>query len=170
MNSNSIRPSSNTIVPIALLAGLAGGVAEMIWIAGYCAVTPLQGSEVLRQISLSAGLDFGSGLLAPICGIAIHLGLSVLLGLVFALSVWRLPVLRSSVVGSLLASCAVLCVIWAVNFLVVLPSLNPGFVHLMPYGVGLVSKLLFGVAMGWILYQGEHQGHRATIARAMSVA
>jgi hypothetical protein len=39
-----------------------------------------------------------------------------------------------------------LATVWAVNFLVVLPYLNPGFVDLLPYSVTLVSKLLFGVS------------------------
>jgi hypothetical protein len=36
--------------------------------------------------------------------------------------------------------------VWAVNFFVVLPQVNPAFVHLPPYGVTLISKLLFGLA------------------------
>lgn len=35
--------------------------------------------------------------------------------------------------------------------MVVLPRLNPDFVALMPYFVTLFSKLLFGVAMAWVL-------------------
>ena len=37
--------------------------------------------------------------------------------------------------------------IWAVNFFVLLPAINPLFVELMPHGVTLLSKLLFAVAM-----------------------
>jgi hypothetical protein len=33
-----------------------------------------------------------------------------------------------------------------VNFLLVLPYLNPHFVDLLPYSVTLASKLLFGLA------------------------
>jgi hypothetical protein len=158
VNNDSIQSQSRPIVSTALLAGFAGGVAEMMWIAGYCAVTPLSGSEVLQQISLSVGINVGNGALASLSGIAIHLGLSVLLGLAFALSVWRGSLRRSGIVGNLLASCAVLCMIWAFNFFVVLPSLNPGFANLMPYGVTLASKLLFGIAMGSMLYRAENQG------------
>ena len=40
----------------------------------------------------------------------------------------------------------VLLAVWSANFLVVLPYLNPGFVQLLPYGVTLLSKLLFGLS------------------------
>jgi hypothetical protein len=36
--------------------------------------------------------------------------------------------------------------VWAVNFFVVLPVINPQFVDLVPYAISLVSKVLFGVA------------------------
>jgi len=36
--------------------------------------------------------------------------------------------------------------VWAVNFFVVLPSIDPDFIHLVPYSVSLVSKVLFGLA------------------------
>jgi hypothetical protein len=41
--------------------------------------------------------------------------------------------------------------VWVLNFFLVLPWLNPAFVALLPYGVTLVSKLLFGLAMGLTL-------------------
>jgi hypothetical protein len=39
-----------------------------------------------------------------------------------------------------------LTVMWAVNIFIVLPATNPAFVHLLPYPVTLVAKLLFGLA------------------------
>jgi hypothetical protein len=36
--------------------------------------------------------------------------------------------------------------VWAFNFLVVLPMLEPGFLTLLPLAATLASKLLFGVA------------------------
>jgi hypothetical protein len=41
---------------------------------------------------------------------------------------------------------ATLGIVWAVNFLVVLPVLEPAFLTLLPLAVTLASKLLFGVA------------------------
>ena len=36
--------------------------------------------------------------------------------------------------------------VWAVNFFVVLPGISPAFIHLVPYPVSLMSKILFGLA------------------------
>ena len=44
-----------------------------------------------------------------------------------------------------------LALVWAVNFFIILPWLNPAFVTLMPYSVSLASKLLFGVTLGVVL-------------------
>jgi hypothetical protein len=157
VNNDSVRSHSGPTASTVLLAGLAGGVAEMTWVACYCALTPLSSSEVLQQISRSVGIHTSNGVFASLCGIAIHLVLSVLLALIFVLSIWRPLLRRSGVSSNLLASCAALSMIWAFNFLVVLPSLNPAFADLMPYAVTVVSKLLFGVAMGWVLYRAQHQ-------------
>ena len=41
---------------------------------------------------------------------------------------------------------ATLVGVWAVNFFVLLPGISPAFVHLVPYPVSLMSKVLFGLA------------------------
>ena len=41
--------------------------------------------------------------------------------------------------------------VWAVNFYILLPAWNPGFVALLPLSVTLISKLLFGLAMGIVI-------------------
>lgn len=46
-----------------------------------------------------------------------------------------------------------LVLVWATNFLVILPVLDPAFVTLLPYGVTLFSKLLFGITMGWVVQE-----------------
>ena len=45
--------------------------------------------------------------------------------------------------------------IWALNFLLVLPVLNPRFVTLMPYAATLASKALFGLTMAAVLARGK---------------
>jgi hypothetical protein len=44
---------------------------------------------------------------------------------------------------------AILVVIWATNFFIILPRLNLAFVHMMPHAATLASKLLFGIAAAW---------------------
>lgn len=45
-----------------------------------------------------------------------------------------------------------LAMVWKVNFFIILPLVNPAFASLMPYGVTLASKLLFGMTLGLVMY------------------
>jgi len=45
----------------------------------------------------------------------------------------------------------VLAAVWAINFLVILPQLNPAFPDLLPSAVTFLSKILFGVAAAAVL-------------------
>jgi hypothetical protein len=137
-----------TGLPTLALAGLFGGMAEIAWIAAYRAMAGLSGLEVARQIADTVvpwAMHLSSAA-APL-GIVVHLVLSVGLAIAFGLLVWR-PVARDlSRAAGILVGIGVLCVLWAINFLIVLPVLNPAFVTLMPYPVTLLSKALFGATM-----------------------
>lgn len=130
----------------ALLAGAAGGVAEIAWVAAYSSVSPTEGLEVARAVTgtiAPAAAGLGA---APILGVAIHMVLAVALGLILA------KVLLGLARGSLMVGAlAALAAVWALNFLVVLPLVNPAFVTLMPFAVTLASKLLFGAAFAGTL-------------------
>jgi hypothetical protein len=132
-------------IRICALAGAAGGAAEVLWIAG---VAPAQAQDV----ALAVGATFHPGLPASI-GVAIHMVLSIALGL--ALAKVLLGVARGSLVPAALAA---LAGVWTINFFVVLPLVNPGFVTLLPLGVTLVSKLLFGAAAGLTLVLAHERG------------
>lgn len=147
VNDKEARSLRNTI----LLAGLAGGVAEILWVALYSVFAQASGGEIARQVAASLWPPFASGVFAVPAGIAIHLALSLVLGGFFAAAIW-LPFARQRG-GAVTQACAVITLagVWAVNFFIILPALNPAFVMLMPYGVTLFSKLLFGIAMAWAL-------------------
>lgn len=133
-----------------VLAGLAGGLAEMLWVMLYGALTGTSSSEVARQITASV-LPFTKLAYAVPFGVGVHLGLSLLLAAGFVFATGR-PWTRPRPATTTLASAVcVLSLVWAVNFLLLLPSLNPVFVQLLPYSVTLVSKLLFGLAMATVL-------------------
>lgn len=140
---------------IILLAGFCGGIAELAWITLVSAVTPISGMEVARQVSatvLPAMVDTAGA--AP-AGITIHLLLSILLAAGFIWAVW-LPYSRKlSPISALLVATAALSGVWAINFLIILPVLNPTLVGLMPYAVTLTSKILFGIAMGQGLLRAD---------------
>jgi hypothetical protein len=145
-----VRSSLSRLV----LAGLAGGIAEVLWVGAYCALTPLSASEGLRQISASVVPTAAHSAGAPALGMVIHLSLSVALAMAYGLTMGIAPVRRPSQAGVIARAVAALTAVWLFNFFVLLPQLNPAFVDLLPYPVTLLSKLLFGVAMGYALHLG----------------
>jgi hypothetical protein len=142
--------------------GLAGGFAEIGVVSLYAALTGTDAGDVARQVAVAVGLPDVS----VASGVMVHLALSVGLGVAL---VWlvQLAVLRpmrtASVVGFMTAC---LAVVWAVNFFIVLPRLSPGFVTLLPYGVTLASKLMFGVAAGLAFCRVERRWLAGRSARS----
>lgn len=126
------------------LAGIAGGVVEVIFMAIYCALTGKDGMEMLGLVAYTF---FDGGALS---GLSIHLGLSVLIGLAFGLVVYSAErfnvVVRYPV--AIASGVAMLIVIWAFNFFVLLPSINPEFVAFVPLEAAFFSKLSFGLTLG----------------------
>lgn len=120
----------------------------------YVRFSPLSGGEVARQITASVIPAVVDSPLAVVFGISIHFLLSMLLGLTFAWLIWQPFLRKRGIAGTLLGSVAVLALVWLGNFFVVLPFLNPVFIGLMPYGVTLASKIMFGIAMGLALQFG----------------
>ena len=134
------------ILRVGTLAGAIGGLAEIGWIAFYGAATGVPTEPIARGVvaSLAPALATLPG--STSLGIAIHMAIAIALGLGLALAIrllWRRDGERGSEFPLIVLT---LAAIWAVNFLVVLPNINPGFVHLLPYHVTLFSKLLFGLA------------------------
>ena len=134
-----------------LIGGLCGGLAEIAWIAFYVSLMQTSASEVPRQITATVLPSFAGATIAPALGVAIHLALSIALAIVFASVAWQFPRLRVDRVSLVASALAALAAVWAVNFLVLLPQLNPAFVALLPPAVTLLSKLLFALAMGGVL-------------------
>lgn len=151
-----------------LLAGLCGGLAEVLWIALYTSMTPVSGVEVARQVAVTifpSAIDLAA---APILGVAAHLVLSLALGSIFAWTVWIPFARQMGFTATMLIAIAALICVWAINFLVILPALNPRFVTLMPYAVTLISKGLFAMAMAWTLQQVHGRGGRSSSLRSLS--
>jgi len=133
-----------------LLAGVVGGLAEVIWVALYAAFTPVDSALVAREVTETVFGDAAGGAYAPALGIGVHMVLSIALAAAFTVVVWRWAS-RAGTAGIMGASLATLAAIWVINFFVVLPAVNPAFVELMPLAVTFTSKMLFGAAMGYAL-------------------
>jgi hypothetical protein len=147
-------------VPILVLAGLSGGLAEVLWIASYSAATGIGGLEVARQVTTSVFPAVLNNSLAALLGFVVHFVLSIGLAIAFGWMVWR-PLGRkvSRALATLLAIAA-LSAVWVINFFVVLPALNPAFVTLLPYPVTWISKVLFGGAMAWTVHAAQGRTRR----------
>ena len=150
--------STRNVLRIGVLAGVAGGAAEVAWVSGYSALTGASGAAVARGVTtaLLPGLNGSShdvGL-----GIVLHMLLAIGLG-VAVTAAFSAPLLRR--IGDWSRGTLIvltLGLVWAFNFLVVLPILEPGFLTLLPLAATLASKLLLGVATAATL---RAQGLRA---------
>jgi hypothetical protein len=139
------RQNSDLLL-IGTLGGMAGGFTEIAWVSAYGAVsgTPLE--PIARGIVESTIPQVAASSWAPALGVVIHLSLAMLLGIGLALAVRRVANLRLFGHSEFGVAALGLVLVWSVNFFMVLPNLNPSFVGLLPYGVSLSSKLLFGLS------------------------
>ena len=138
-------PRTRSVCGAGMLAGLAGGVMEVAWISFFQHLTGKEAAVVARGVTRSFVPDYATSGAVPL-GIAIHMALAVGLGIAVAFVVSRLLPRIAGTVFEPLAVVLMLVGVWAVNFFVVLPAINPDFVTLVPYGASLASKVLFGVA------------------------
>lgn len=135
-----------SMMRVGVLAGLAGGSAEVVWVAGYGAVTGFPAALVARGVTGALFPSLAEAPFAAVLGLVLHMILAVGLGLLVA-AAFGTSLLRR--IGAWPRSTLVVVTlggVWAFNFLVLLPVLDPGFLTLLPVAVTLASKLLFGVA------------------------
>jgi hypothetical protein len=134
------------------IAGLAGGVAEVGWITLYQHLVGHDAATVARGITKAVMPGLASGPAGLPLGLAIHVVLSIALGVAVGMAI---PRLLPRVAGTALEPVVVIAAlvgVWAMNFFVILPVINPEFVALVPYGVSLVSKVLFGFAAAFVFW------------------
>ena len=134
------RETIGRVLTAGALAGVAGGIAEVAWISLYAAATGGDAASVARGVTDTVGI----GILPPIAGgVAIHMALAAILGMAVAAALVPTRLHGARLYGAMIGA---LSAVWAINFLVVLPLINPQFVEIVPLAVSFVSKLLFGVA------------------------
>ncbi len=137
-------------VRFGVIAGAAGGLAEIAWVTLYADVTGGNAAVLARGVTTAAGLASLFPSLSAALGIALHMALAVTLGIALAFA-WRGFSFRREAVSPFPLVLAALAGVWVVNFFLVLPIVSPAFVHLMPYSVSLVSKMLFALAAAEVL-------------------
>ena len=72
------RRAAAYVAAIGVLAGLAGGLAEVIWIWTYAGLTSSDASLVARGVTNA--VRFNQNVSPVVSGIAIHMGLASILG------------------------------------------------------------------------------------------
>jgi len=145
-NFKTTAPRGRSILRAGLGAGVAGGIAEIVWIGLVAPVSTPDPTAVARGVAEAVFPSLGAGSGAVVLGLAIHMVLALVLGVALAAVLRRaLPVERHGSVGEAVLVVSALAIVWAVNFFVVLPMLSPTFLTLVPLWSALVSKLLFGV-------------------------
>ena len=130
-----------------LLAGMAGGMAEIVWFTILGAVLSINIHAVASGITTSVFPVWGDSAFAVFAGIVIHLALSVFLASVYIVPLGRWSMARFGLFGQLMTGVIALSSVWAVNYLVILPIINPDFIALSTYGLSLISKVFFGITM-----------------------
>jgi len=133
------------------MAGLVGGAAEVVWVGVYSGVSGGSAAQVAADITRTFDPALGSGTLAVPIGLAIHFGLAIGLGLALTLLIRKTLPKLAGTFAEVSLIIAALAVVWAVNFLVILPIVNPAFVSELPLAVSFASKLLFGLGAGLVL-------------------
>src|ERR1039457_5868426 len=76
-----------------VLAGIAGGAAEMVWVAGYGAVTGTPVGAVARGVATAVWPSLGTSNLVAVAGMALHMVLAAGLGIIVVAAL-RAPILR----------------------------------------------------------------------------
>ncbi|MBI5970100.1 MAG: hypothetical protein HY884_02980 [Deltaproteobacteria bacterium] len=132
-------------------AGLAGGIAEVVFMAFYGAAAGMSGVKLLSAITntfFSAAFSFGP--LGAVSGLVIHLLLSAVIGVFFGAAMYALHpgAAKASYARVAVTGIAALTGIWAFNFFILLPQINPQFLSYAPLWAAFFSKLMFGFSVG----------------------
>ena len=152
-------PGSSKLWSTGAMAGLAGGAAEISWIAIYANISGNQATMVARGVTETVFPQLVASDAAVPLGIAIHMGLAVLLGIaIFALVRSFLPSTLPAAFEPI-AVVGLLVSVWGLNFFIILPALNPAFTTLVPYTTSLISKVLFGVAAALVFKFLDSSSH-----------
>lgn len=156
----SIPRIKNSGLKLGAFAGLAGGAAEIAWVLLYSGLGNADPNVVAQGVTSTFSSAVAASSVGVQLGILIHMTIAILLGIAIAmLSRILLPPVRSM----LLEPCFVissLAGVWALNFHLVLPLINPQFVHLLPLEVSLTSKVLFGVAAAFVFSVANYKKGR----------
>jgi hypothetical protein len=114
-------------VRVGVIAGLAGGLTEVAWIVVYGALSGVSINLVGQEVTRSILPSYSASSSAALIGILIHLILAVGLGISVAFAILVSLRRHDRVYAEYSLVMLTLATVWAVNFLFILPYLNPPF-------------------------------------------
>ncbi|MFZ3353901.1 MAG: hypothetical protein WA268_23870 [Xanthobacteraceae bacterium] len=155
---------------VGIIAGTAGGLAEIAWVTLYAGMTGGNPVLLARGVTTAAGLSALLPAMSPVMlGIGVHMVLAVTLGIVLTFAWQALSTRRAGLTNAYPFMLAALAGVWATNFFVVLPVVSPAFIHMVPHAISLTSKLLFGVAAAEVVRnQAQFAAPPTALARSKS--
>jgi hypothetical protein len=158
------QPNSVETLRNGIIAGAAGGLAEIAWVSLYAGVTGGNAALLARGVTTAAGVSWLLPTSPVGLGVAVHMTLAMALGVALTFA-WRALSARRWVPANPYPfMLAALAGVWTINFFVILPAVSPAFTHLVPYAVSLTSKLLFGLAAAVVVRHAETASHDARLA------
>jgi hypothetical protein len=141
---------------VGVLAGIAGGAAEVAWVIAYGTFAGAGVADVARGVT-HAVLPAAAGTMVAVpLGILIHMALAAALGVALAIALKPLFARPRPALAGPAAVVAALVTVWAVNFFVVLPALDPSFLTLLPLAATFASKTLFAIAAAAVLARARN--------------
>jgi hypothetical protein len=148
-----------------VVAGAAAGLAEIALVTVYAGATGTDAATVARGVTTAAGVNALFPAAPAAMGVTVHMALAVTLGIALSCG-WRaLSSHRVEIANPFPFMLAALAGVWAFNFFVVLPIVSPGFIHLVPYPVSLMSKIVFGLAAAEALRRQDASALKARLGR-----
>ncbi len=159
----------NTWLKGGVAGGLAGGVAEIVFMAVYCLVSGKSGASILSLVTFTfSDRGFAFGPIGAYSGVLIHLALSILIGISFSIAMFLIDnnTDKEPATRTVFSAAVLLTGIWAFNFFILLPRINPEFVAMVPAKAAFFSKFLFGLSLGvfvkliagWAVLKGNLRG------------
>lgn len=160
---STTRPSALiTTLRYGAMAGLAGGLAEVVWVSLYAGLAGADAAMVARGVTTAVGLNALLPNATVLTGVAVHMLLALGLGVALAFA-WR-KLSSTLAIAPYAFGAAALAMVWGFNFFVALPLISPDFITMLPYSVSLASKLLFGLAAAEVLRRASLERVAATSA------
>ncbi len=138
---------AGTGIVAGIVAGIVMAMTAMVWMA-------LAGQGFFRPLDAIASILLGRGAITPgfqmlpeLVGMAIHLVLSAVFGLVFAFLAARTSLSKGAIIG---AAVAYGLLLWVVNVVVIDTLFVPAGLSLAPTPLMIVVHVVYGLVLGLI--------------------